>query len=433
MPAPVSSSAAQFGLAQSLFGLASRADVDAYSSNAAARQASFSSTLQSQFDRQAVASGRNVGAEPSVRAPEPERRASAEAAREPARQPEREPVRSDAERAAESSERGESPGNGGAQDTSSGSSDSAAPQGKSAHHGHSDGSHDHAREGRSAAEEADATAALAASGDSTTIAGLPADLAALLPQLAAARVAEGSANADPLADDSAGKSLQNSGLLPRTDANAQGSERGIANPLVLIQAREAAASVAAGKATAGLQAVEGETAVSAKALPGGSALHQPGEFAALRQQAIAARAATPQLPVPTPAGQEGWAEDVGNRVTWMLGRAESKADLVLTPAGLGKLEVSINLNGDQTTAQFIASSQAARNALEQALPRLREILSQAGINLGEANVSTSGEQQAGGDGSRDGSRRSGDSAPVGAAGAGVRWLSSHDGMVDTFV
>ena len=120
-----------------------------------------------------------------------------------------------------------------------------------------------------------------------------------------------------------------------------------------------------------------------------------------------------------------------------LRTAESKAELVLTPPNLGKLEVSINLNGDQTTAQFIASSQAARDALERAMPQLREVLQQAGIMLGDANVSTS-QQGAGGEG-QEGHGRSGargEAAIAGDAGGngsstGV-WLRQQQGMVDTF-
>ena len=107
-----------------------------------------------------------------------------------------------------------------------------------------------------------------------------------------------------------------------------------------------------------------------------------------------AGASLPQFTIPSGAGQRAWAEEVGNRVMWMLGRAESRAELILTPPLLGKVEVSIHLNGDQSTAQFLASSQSAREALEQAMPRLRELLAQAGISLGEASVNTSAEEQA---------------------------------------
>lgn len=161
--------------------------------------------------------------------------------------------------------------------------------------------------------------------------------------------------------------------------------------------------------------------------------------AALQPGVRAEQGAVPQLAVSTPAGQRGWAEEVGNRVTWMLGRNDAKAELVLTPPNLGKVEVSIQITGDQTTAHFVAASAAARDALEQALPRLRELLQQAGISLGQANVSTSGEQQTGQDGSSRPGRARGraDAAadpaegvypPVPAGG----WPSAGSGMVDTF-
>ena len=102
----------------------------------------------------------------------------------------------------------------------------------------------------------------------------------------------------------------------------------------------------------------------------------------------------PQFTLPAGAGQTAWAEEIGNRVMWMLGRAESRAELILTPPLLGKVEISIHLSGDQSTAQFLASSQSARESLEQALPRLRELLAQAGISLGEASVNTSAEGRA---------------------------------------
>ncbi|MDR2925372.1 MAG: flagellar hook-length control protein FliK [Azoarcus sp.] len=133
----------------------------------------------------------------------------------------------------------------------------------------------------------------------------------------------------------------------------------------------------------------------AKALPAGIA-ETGGDIPILNPPRLSSQpgAALPQFTIPAGAGQKGWAEEIGNRVMWMMGRAENRAELILTPPHLGKVEVSIHLNGDQSTAQFLASSQSARDALEQAMPRLRELLAQAGISLGEASVNTSGEGRA---------------------------------------
>ena len=147
-----------------------------------------------------------------------------------------------------------------------------------------------------------------------------------------------------------------------------------------------------------------------------------------------------QFSIPAGMGQNAWAEEVGNRVMWMLGRAESRAELILTPPNLGKVEVSINLNGDHGTAQFLASSQAARDALEQAMPRLRELLAQAGISLGEASVNTSSESQPRSEEEPDARHRH----PAGDAGSNeadhdnatpvtrANWTRLDNGLVNTF-
>lgn len=140
--------------------------------------------------------------------------------------------------------------------------------------------------------------------------------------------------------------------------------------------------------------------------------------------------------VSTPASQPGWADAVGNRVLWLVGRDESRAELLLTPPSLGKLEISLTVSGDTTTAQFVAATPAAREALEQAMPRLREMFEQAGVTLAESNVNTAPHDQSGERGSGDG-HGSGQSVADDARSeftrpAGGPWLQRGEGMIDTF-
>lgn len=268
------------------------------------------------------------------------------------------------------------------------------------------------------------------------IAGLPAAIAALLPTVAAQASSgtpdlpgeDGGEGTDlsadlGLASDTRAKSLQNpAGAKPALFARAEAAVLPTPPGLVLA-AKPEVQSAFADRPGVALQPLHGDL----PAADSGSLMHTLRQTGQLQ-------AATPQLPVATPAGQRGWAEDVGNRVMWMVGRAESKAELVLTPPNMGKVEVSINLNGDQTTAQFVAATQAARDALEQAMPRLREILAQSGISLGQTSVNTSAEQQAGGEErGRNGHRGSGASGiEAGEAGTTTTWARQSDGLVDTF-
>ena len=116
----------------------------------------------------------------------------------------------------------------------------------------------------------------------------------------------------------------------------------------------------------------------------------------LKAEAHANKPSVTQLPVNTPVSSRNWATEVGQRLSWVTHQNDSRAELILTPANMGKIEVSINLNGDQASAAFSAANPAAREALQEALPRLREVLAQAGIQLGEANVNagTQGQGQA---------------------------------------
>lgn len=112
--------------------------------------------------------------------------------------------------------------------------------------------------------------------------------------------------------------------------------------------------------------------------------------------------------VGTPVSSPQWSNDVGNQVSWMVSQRESRADLVLNPPQLGRIEVSISLNGDQATASFISPNADVRDALQGSLPRLREILADAGVFLGQADIGAESSQQFS-SGAEKGTKSGGDS------------------------
>lgn len=192
------------------------------------------------------------------------------------------------------------------------------------------------------------------------------------------------------------------------------------------------ASPAAPETTGSLQEHLLERAPDTPAVPTNSfaAIHAAA-LANLRGEPTQAAPAPLPIHVATPADSPTWPEEVGNRVSWMVGQHESQAELTLTPPQLGKIEVSITVSGEQTSAQFVTATPAARELIEQSLPRLREILEQSGISLGQTDVGTSGQR---GDGSgnaprsRTGGGSDSNAAPLGAP----SWLRRGEGLVDTF-
>lgn len=82
-----------------------------------------------------------------------------------------------------------------------------------------------------------------------------------------------------------------------------------------------------------------------------------------------------------------WAKVMSSRVVWMAREGVQQAELRLNPAHLGPLEVRLSMQNEQTNVTFVASNAAARDALEQALPRLRESFNESGLALNNAEVS----------------------------------------------
>ncbi|GIX37323.1 MAG: hypothetical protein KatS3mg127_0562 [Silanimonas sp.] len=94
-------------------------------------------------------------------------------------------------------------------------------------------------------------------------------------------------------------------------------------------------------------------------------------------------AAFPQAP---PLHGARFSEDLGARLQWMAGRGGGEATLRIAPEGLGPVEIRLSLEGDRVDLGFHAAQAETRHALEQALPRLRELLAQQGLSLGQADV-----------------------------------------------
>lgn len=114
------------------------------------------------------------------------------------------------------------------------------------------------------------------------------------------------------------------------------------------------------------------------------------------QQSIAgALAATTGAAADIPArlGTAQWDQAIGQRMIWMAAGAQHSASLTLSPPELGPLQITLSLNNAQASATFISAQPDVRQALEAAMPRLREMLGDAGIQLGQTSVNAGNPQQ----------------------------------------
>ncbi len=109
----------------------------------------------------------------------------------------------------------------------------------------------------------------------------------------------------------------------------------------------------------------------------------------------------PVLELRTPFGEHGWEDGVAERVLWMVRENNHTATIRLNPPNLGPLTVSIQTQGDQATVHFQSSHTAVREALDVAVPRLREMMAESGVNLAGVNITQHGPAGQGGGTTRD--------------------------------
>lgn len=169
--------------------------------------------------------------------------------------------------------------------------------------------------------------------------------------------------------------------------------------------------------------------------------------AALQQTstAVAAAQAGAETRLAPPVGSTAWDNAVGQKVVWMAANGEHSASLTLNPPDLGPMQVVLAVNNNHATVNFSAPQPEVRQALEAALPRLKEMMNEAGIQLGQANVGAGSQGQFAGfdrrNGGDDGNgrrQRGGDAFAVGGVAATDtrvrqgRIRIAPDGAVDTF-
>ncbi len=116
----------------------------------------------------------------------------------------------------------------------------------------------------------------------------------------------------------------------------------------------------------------------------------PAVLAPLQQASINIAQAIAGLPgekLTPKVGTPAWDQALGQKIVWMSAGAQQSASLTLNPPDLGPLQVVLHVTNDQASATFISAHPDVRHALEAALPKLREMMGDAGIQLGQSTVS----------------------------------------------
>ncbi|WP_372981429.1 flagellar hook-length control protein FliK [Marinobacter sediminum] len=144
--------------------------------------------------------------------------------------------------------------------------------------------------------------------------------------------------------------------------------------------------------------------------------------------------------IDTPVGQADWGDKLVGKLSWLTARNMSVAEIHLTPADLGPMEVRVRVQNEQANITVHSANPIVREQLEQQSHRLRDMLGEQGLNLARFDVSDSPQQRSGeqSSGEEQGSGRSsnsGDSLLADADEADIQAGSldlSWKGEVDVF-
>ena len=156
----------------------------------------------------------------------------------------------------------------------------------------------------------------------------------------------------------------------------------------------------------------------------------------IQQVADTAATATHMDRIAPQVGTPAWDQAVGQKVVWMVGSAQQSASLTLNPPDLGPLQVVLNVSNGQADASFYAAQPEVRQALEAAMPKLRDMMSEAGVQLGQATVNAgmpnqqnSAEQQFAGSSRGTSTNTTPDETTTRVI---TQPIKSGQGLVDTF-
>ncbi len=117
-------------------------------------------------------------------------------------------------------------------------------------------------------------------------------------------------------------------------------------------------------------------------------------------QAAADDAASPTPTGPRTAGYQELSQRLGEalaqRVIAQIERGNWEVRLLLKPAKLGEVEIDLALRSGALDASFRTTNPVTRDLLNDGLPRLREVLANAGMDIAGLNVGSGRSQQTGG-------------------------------------
>ena len=205
-----------------------------------------------------------------------------------------------------------------------------------------------------------------------------------------------------------------------TATNERGIEGSFVNGLAAMMGKEQAGEAGEG-GDSGFAGLLDSAPKDADAAAGDSRVDTFADRLQALTQTATAKAGS-AAPLASPLGQplamqqSGWTEGLVNRVMYLSSQNLKSADIQLTPAELGRLDIRVDITPDQQTQVTFSSAHiGVREALESQQHRLKDMFNQQGMGQLDVNVSDQSRQSQGEQQQAQQSRRSTGERPAGDA------------------
>ena len=96
----------------------------------------------------------------------------------------------------------------------------------------------------------------------------------------------------------------------------------------------------------------------------------------------------------TQSNKQQQATEMATHVRVLKNQGGGEAKINLHPAELGRMSISVSTDATDTKVSFVVETSQARQAVEAAMPRLKELLEQSGLSLADSDVTEQHKQSA---------------------------------------
>ncbi|RUR05253.1 flagellar hook-length control protein FliK [Legionella sp. km772] len=93
------------------------------------------------------------------------------------------------------------------------------------------------------------------------------------------------------------------------------------------------------------------------------------------------------LEIPVPVNHPQWGDQFADHIAWLGNNDIKSAVIKIHPEDLGPIEINVKVVKDAASVNIISHSAQVRDVMDQAIPKLRDMMSAQGLNLAEVQIS----------------------------------------------